>query len=175
MGDFESVTGEGLKGTIDSRPVAIGNASLMQELGLDPGPFEDRLRAWPDGQTVMLVAAGQQIIGWIGVADPIRESTAEALSALQSEGIRVIMLTGDHRVTAEVVAKKLHITEVIAQVLPEQKSEVVAQLLGTRTTRRFRRRWNQRRSRLGTRSCGNRHGHGNRHCHGDRRRDFGAR
>ncbi len=129
LNDFQAVTGKGVTGTIGARRVAIGNDLLMQDLGLDTRFIEPRLQSLrSDGQTVMMVASNEKIVGWIGVADPIRETTPEALKALYAEGIRVIMLTGDNRATAEAVAKKLQIQEVIAEVLPEQKSQVVQRL-----------------------------------------------
>jgi len=127
--DFQAVTGKGVTGTLDNRRVAIGNGRLMYDLGLDTRPYEPRLEALrSDGQSVMIVAANDQILGWLGVADPIRDTTAEAIEALRAEGIRVLMLTGDHRATAEAVGRKLQITDVIAEMLPEQKSQVVERL-----------------------------------------------
>jgi P-type Cu+ transporter len=125
-GEFASQTGRGVTGRIDGRQVALGNRQLLDELGIDPGPLAQQaesLRA--EGQTVMFVAADGEAIGLLGVADPIKETTPEAIEQLHAEGIRIVMLTGDNRTTAEAVAKKLGLDEVEAEVLPEQKAEVV--------------------------------------------------
>jgi len=127
--NFQSVTGKGVTGEVDGRRVAIGNVNLLESLDIHTGELPqqaDRQRA--DGSTVMLVAADGKAAGLIAVADPIKESTAEAIRDLHAEGIRIVMLTGDSRATAEAVAGKLEIDEVHAEVLPEQKSEVVEQL-----------------------------------------------
>jgi P-type Cu+ transporter len=123
---FESITGKGVKGQVDGRLVALGNRALLDELGIDPGDLveqAERLRA--DGQTVMFVAIDGKAAGLIGVADPIKESTAEAIKQLHEEKIRIVMMTGDSRTTANAVAKQLNIDEVIAEVLPHQKAEIV--------------------------------------------------
>jgi Cu+-exporting ATPase len=126
---FESVTGKGVTGTIDGRAVALGNRALMEELGFDTSSVAERAEALrADGQTVMFVAVDGRVVGLLGVADPIKPSTPEAIRALHEEGVRVVMLTGDSRTTAEAVAKKLSIDEVIAQVLPDQKADVVKRL-----------------------------------------------
>ncbi|NOY53911.1 MAG: heavy metal translocating P-type ATPase [Deltaproteobacteria bacterium] len=127
--NFQSVTGKGVTGEVDGHRVGIGNVKLLEDLGIDPGalPQEaDRQRA--EAKTVMLVAVDGKAAGLIAVADPIKESTAEAIRDLHAEGIRVVMLTGDSRATAEAVAGKLKIDEIHAEVLPEQKSEVVKRL-----------------------------------------------
>ncbi len=127
--EFESVTGKGVKGVVDGREVALGNQKLIEELRVDVSPLQaeaDRLRA--EGQTVMLVAVDGKPAGLLGVADPIKESTPEAVRFLHEQGIEVIMLTGDSRKTAEAVARRLGIDRVEAEVLPEQKSEVVRHL-----------------------------------------------
>ncbi len=126
---FQSVTGKGVTGDVDGRKVALGNLKLLESLGIDAGGLPqqaDRQRA--EGQTVMLLVVDGKAAGLIGVADPIKESTPEAIRNLHSEGIRVVMLTGDSRKTAEAVADKLDIDQVQAEVLPEQKAEVVKQL-----------------------------------------------
>jgi Cu+-exporting ATPase len=126
---FESRTGKGVIGQVEGRAVALGNPALFDELKLDPGALRtqaESLRA--EGQTVMLVAVDGQLAGLLGVADPIKETTPEAVRSLQEEGIRIVMLTGDSRATAEAVAKKLGIEEVIAEVLPNQKAEVIRRL-----------------------------------------------
>ncbi len=127
--NFQSVTGKGVTGEIDGHRVAVGNVKLLESLGVDPGalPQEaDRQRA--EAKTVMLIAVDEKAAGLISVADPIKESTAEAVGDLHAEGIRIVMLTGDSRATAEAVAGKLKIDEIHAEVLPEQKSEVVKAL-----------------------------------------------
>jgi Cu+-exporting ATPase len=124
--DFASVTGKGVTGSIGGRKVALGNRTLLDDLGVDLGASSDRAEALRrDGQTVMFVAVDGRAAGLLGVADPIKGSTAEAIRLLQAEGIRIVMLTGDSRTTADAVAKKLGLDEVVAEVLPEQKSEVV--------------------------------------------------
>lgn len=127
--EFQSVTGKGVRGQAQSRRVAIGNPAMMREENVNLSRVETRLEQLrSEGQTVMLVAVDGNIAGLIGVADPIKTTTPEALQMLHAEGFRVIMLTGDSQATAEAVARKLGIDEVIAEVLPEQKSEVVARL-----------------------------------------------
>ena len=123
---FASVTGKGVRGTVDGKDIALGNGALMEELGI---PLEswsakaDELRK--DGQTVMFVAADRRMAGLLAVADPIKASTPDAIRKLHLEGIRIIMLTGDNKTTAEAVARKLGLDEVIAEVLPDQKANVV--------------------------------------------------
>ena len=123
---FDSVTGKGVGGEIDGHQVALGNRAWLEDLKIDPGELATKaesLRA--DGQTVMFVVIDGKAAGLVGVADPIKESTPEAISQLQNEGIRIVMLTGDSRTTANAVAKKLNLDEVVAEVLPDQKVEVV--------------------------------------------------
>lgn len=126
---FQSVTGKGVSGVVDGHEVSLGNLKLLESLGIDAGDLPkqaDSQRA--EGQTVMLLAIDGRAAGLIGVADPIKETTPEAIRDLHAEGIRVVMLTGDSRKTAEAVAAKLDIDQVQAEVLPEQKAEVVKQL-----------------------------------------------
>jgi Cu+-exporting ATPase len=126
---FESVTGKGVKGMIGGRHVALGNRKLLEDLGIDAGELvgrADELRA--EGQTVMFIAIEGRVAGLVGVADPIKETTPEAIRALHDEGIRIVMLTGDSRTTAAAVAKKLGIDDVVAEVLPDQKVEQVKRL-----------------------------------------------
>src|SRR5271157_3476008 len=126
---FESLTGRGVQGTVDGRPVAIGSLKLLQDLGIDAGELAGRAETLrTDGQTVVFIAIDGRAAGLIGIADPIKESAADAVKALHSEGLRLIMLTGDSRTTAEAVARKLGIDEVRAEVLPEEKGEVVKRL-----------------------------------------------
>ena len=127
--DFRSLTGKGVAGTVDGRQVALGNRALMSDLGLDVsalGERADALRA--EGQTVMFVAIDRTIAGLVGVADPIKTSTPDAIQALHDEHIRIVMLTGDSQATAHAVARTLKIDEVIAEVLPDQKVDVVKRL-----------------------------------------------
>jgi len=123
---FESRTGKGVVGRVDGQDVALGNRALLKDLKLEPGalgPRAERLRA--DGQTVMFVVMGGRIAGLLGVADPIKDTTPEAIRRLQAEGLRIAMLTGDSRTTAEAVARTLGINEVVAEVLPDQKAEAI--------------------------------------------------
>ena len=127
--DFESVTGKGVVGTVAGRRVAVGNRALMEEAGADPGPLVERAESLrSEGQTVMFVAIDGRAAGLIGVADPVKETTPQAIRELHGEGLRVVMLTGDSQTTAEAVARRLDIDEVIAGVLPDQKAEVVKRL-----------------------------------------------
>ncbi len=129
VGDFRSFTGKGVAGTVEGHAVALGNLKLFEELGIAPGELAARADALrTDGQTVMLVAIDGKAAGLLGVADPVKASTPDAIRALHEEGVQVIMLTGDNRITAEAVAKKLGIDRVEAEVLPEQKSSIVKQL-----------------------------------------------
>lgn len=127
--EFQSLTGKGVQGVVDARQVALGNRAMMAAVGVDVGTIQqqaDVLRA--EGQTVMLVAVDGAFAGLVGVADPIKASTAEAIRVLHEDGVRIVMMTGDNRTTAEAVAKKLGIDEVIADVLPDQKAESVKKL-----------------------------------------------
>ena len=127
--NFQSLTGKGVSGEVEGQTVAAGNVALLKEMGIDPGDLAaqaDKLR--DQGQTVMLVAIAGKAAGLIGVADPIKESTAEAIRDLHAEGIRIVMLTGDNLITARAVAGQLGIDEIHAEVLPEQKAEVIKQL-----------------------------------------------
>jgi Cu+-exporting ATPase len=127
--DFRSETGKGVIGSVDGRQVGLGNLRLMAELEVDPGDLAARAEALrAEGQTVMFVAVDGAIAGLVGVADPIKESTPEALRLLQENGVHVVMLTGDNAVTARAVAQKLGIDEVEAEVLPDQKGAIVKQL-----------------------------------------------
>jgi len=129
VAEFRSFTGKGVAGTVDGRAVALGNLKLFEELRIDAGELTPRAEALRgDGQTVMLLAIDGKAAGMIGVADPVKASTPEAIRALHEEGVQVIMLTGDNRITAEAVAKKLGIDRIEAEVLPEQKASIVKQL-----------------------------------------------
>lgn len=128
--DFQSHTGKGVTGTVQGRKVALGNKVLMGELGVDPSSLEtqaDGFRA--EGQGVMFVAIDGELAGLVVVADPIKESAVDAVQALRRGGIRLVMMTGDNRRTAEAVARRVGgIDEVLAEVLPEQKQAKVEQL-----------------------------------------------
>jgi len=126
---FDSVTGKGVRGRVDGREVALGNRGLMDDLSVDAAHLIDKaeeLRA--DGQTVMFVAIDGRPAGLIGVADPIKDGTPEAIRSLHDEGIRVVMMTGDSGTTARAVARSLGIDDVMAEVLPDQKADRVKQL-----------------------------------------------
>jgi Cu+-exporting ATPase len=127
--DFASVTGKGVTGTVGGRRVALGNARLMQELGVDLGPLAARaedLRR--EGGTALFLAVDGRPGGVIAVADPVKQTTAAALESLRAEGIHIVMLTGDNRTTAEAVARKLGIDEFQGDVLPEDKHRIVRDL-----------------------------------------------
>jgi len=127
--DFASVTGKGVTGRVDGRTVALGNLGLLQSLDIDAHDLPTLAEAGrSEGQTVMFVAIDGKAAGLIGVADPIKESTPEAIADLHAEGVRVVMLTGDSRTTARAVASKLDIDQVEAEVLPDQKAEIVKKL-----------------------------------------------
>ncbi|WP_050786803.1 heavy metal translocating P-type ATPase [Rhodobacter ferrooxidans] len=127
--DFEAVTGKGVRGKVTGRSVALGNAAMMQEMGLDTARAEtqaDTLRE--EGKTAMFIAVDGVLSGIVAVADPIKESTAQAIKELHAQGLRVIMATGDNERTAQAVAGKLGIDEVRAGVLPEAKKDLIDQL-----------------------------------------------
>jgi Cu+-exporting ATPase len=126
---FESITGQGVTGTIDGRTVALGNLKLMQALGVDAEQLSTQAAAArAEGQTVMLVAIDGKAAGLISVADPVKQSTPEAIRDLHAEGIRIVMLTGDNLTTAQAVAGKLDIDRVEADVSPDQKADIVKKL-----------------------------------------------
>jgi P-type Cu+ transporter len=126
---FESLTGRGVTGIVDGRKLSLGNRRLLEDLGVPQGDLPDRAEAMRKaGQTAMFLAVDGKAAGILAVADPIKPTTAEAIGKLHQEGIRVVMITGDSRTTAEAVGKKLGIDEVIAEVLPDQKAEMVKQL-----------------------------------------------
>lgn len=123
---FQSITGKGAQATVSGRKVVVGNRALMESVGIDSKDSEslaDQLR--DEGQTVMFVAIDGKLAGLIGVADPIKETTPEAIHTLQKLGLKVVMVTGDNMRTANAVAKRVHVDEVIADVLPHQKVEIV--------------------------------------------------
>ena len=127
--DFQSVTGKGVTGKVNERSVALGNARLLESLNISTGDLPqmaDSLRH--EGQTVMLAAVDGKATGLIGVADPIKKSTPEAIKDLHAEGLTVVMLTGDSQATANAVAGTLDIDQVQAEVLPDQKADVIKKL-----------------------------------------------
>jgi Cu+-exporting ATPase len=123
---FESVTGRGVAGEVAGHKVSIGNQALLEEFGLTVADLREKAEALRlDGQTVMFVIVDGAVAGLVSVADPIKATTAEAIRQLHDEGIRVVMLTGDSETTARAVAGRLNLDEVVAEVLPDQKAEVV--------------------------------------------------
>ena len=127
--NFESVTGKGVTGKVDGRMVALGNVKLLEGLDIDPGALPRQAEAGrAEGQTVMFIAIDGKAAGLVGVADPIKDSTPEAIRNLHAEGVKVVMLTGDSRTTAQAVAGKLGIDRVDAEVLPDQKAEIIKKL-----------------------------------------------
>jgi Cu+-exporting ATPase len=130
VSDFRSVTGKGVIGVVDGRTVAVGNAVLLAEVGAqaDAAQRADELRR--NGETVIFVALDGVYAGLIGVADRVKATTADAIRALHAEGLRIVMLTGDSRITADAVARVVGIDVVEAEVLPEQKAAIVKRLQG---------------------------------------------
>jgi Cu+-exporting ATPase len=128
-GDFEAVTGMGVKGVVDGKAVALGNAKLMAELGLDGGGLAKTANARRDqGETVMFVVLEGKIAGLVSVADPVKETTPAALKALHELGFRIIMATGDNQRTATAIAARLGIDDIRADVLPEDKARIISEL-----------------------------------------------
>ncbi len=126
---FESITGMGVTGEVDGRPVALGNLSLLESLGIDAGALTERAETLrTEGQTVMFLAVDGDVAGLIGVADPVKETSSAAIDALHKDGVRIVMLTGDNETTARAVAANLDIDDVVAGVLPGQKAEHVKRL-----------------------------------------------
>lgn len=130
---FHSVTGKGVTGTVEGHRIAIGTVAFLQnEVGVSGQSLkpldDDAASLRGDGQTILFVAIDEEAAGILGVADPIKASTYDAVQELKAEGIRIVMVTGDHRDTAEVVARQLGIEEVMAEVLPEKKGQIITQL-----------------------------------------------
>jgi Cu+-exporting ATPase len=124
--DFDSITGKGVSGTVDGKKVLLGNRKLLDDFSINPGDIAvqaENMRT--DGETVMFVAVDNAIAGLVAVADPIKETSPEAIRQLHKENIRIVMLTGDNKATAEAVASKLNIDGVVAEVLPDEKAAVV--------------------------------------------------
>jgi P-type Cu+ transporter len=135
VSDFRSITGKGVAGVVDGRTVAVGNAALLADLGAPMDTLMDTLAARAqdlrrNGETVMFVAVDRAAAGLIGVADRVKDTTGEAIRALHAEGLRIVMLTGDSRATADAVAREVGIDAVEAEVLPQQKAAVVKRLQG---------------------------------------------
>jgi Cu+-exporting ATPase len=127
--NFDSITGQGVTGSINGRAVAVGNLKLFEELSIDPGSLPAEAEIGREkGQTVMFIAIDGKAAGLIGVADPIKASSEQAIHDLHAEGVKVVMLTGDNRTTAQAVASKLGIDRIEAEVLPDQKAEIVRKL-----------------------------------------------
>jgi Cu+-exporting ATPase len=125
IANFDSITGKGVVGTLDDKKIGVGNVALMSDLGASIKPLEERAESLRrDGQTVMFAASGGQLAGLIAVADPIKNTTSEAIEELKKAGIKVVMVTGDNRTTAAAVAEKLGI-DFLADVLPDKKADVV--------------------------------------------------
>jgi Cu+-exporting ATPase len=126
---FDSLTGKGVRGVVEGRKVAVGTRRLLEELGNDAGGLDARVEELRrDGQTVMFVAIDGRLAGILGVADPVKESAADAVRQLHAEKLKIVMLTGDNKTTALAVARKLGLDDVRAEVLPEEKAEVIKQL-----------------------------------------------
>jgi Cu+-exporting ATPase len=124
--EFDSHTGRGVSGQVEGRRVLLGNSRLLADFGIDTAALATKAQEMrAEGQTVMFVAADGKLAGLLAVSDPVKESTPEAIRQLHGEKIRIIMLTGDNRTTAEAVAKQVGIDEVVAEVLPDGKAAVV--------------------------------------------------
>jgi len=127
--DFEAITGKGVKGVVDGKPVALGNAKMLEELGLNGGHLVEVANTRRDeGETVMFVVLDGALAGLVSVADPVKKTTPAALRALHELGFRIIMATGDNERTAKAVAAKLGIDEIRADVLPEDKARIIKEL-----------------------------------------------
>src|SRR6478672_7077967 len=129
VSEFDSPTGKGAVGVVDGRRVRLGNAKFLHELGIDTADLDgeaERLRA--DGATAIFLAVDRKLAAVVAIADPVKPTTSEALKLLAQDGVRVVMLTGDNRTTAQAVARRLGIEDVEAEVLPDQKSAVVVKL-----------------------------------------------
>ena len=169
---FQSHTGKGVVGKVDGRTVAVGNRALLEDLSVGHDAFGEHAEALRrDGQTVVFILIDGRPAGLIGIADPIKDSAAAAIADLRNEGLKVIMLTGDNRTTAEAVARRLGLDEVRAEVLPDQKAAEVKRLQALGSRRRNGRRWNQRRACAFAGSGRHRDGDGHRRGDGKRGRD----
>ena len=127
--DFEAITGKGVKGIVEGKQVALGNARMLADMGLDGGRLAEAADARrEEGETVMFVIIESEIAGLVSVADPLKETTPDALKALRAEGFHIVMATGDNELTAKAVAAKLGIDEIRADVLPEDKLRIIEEL-----------------------------------------------
>ena len=127
--DFESLSGMGIEGRVDSRSVAVGNSKLMNSLKIDMSSLLEQVSLErSNGRIVMMIALDLKIAGFIALEDPIKESTHKAIEVLHVRGLKIVMLSGDNSATAQIVADKLKIDKVYADVLPEQKAEVIKEL-----------------------------------------------
>ena len=127
--DFQAAIGEGVRGTVEGKQILLGNAAYLSRAGVDPGALEaEATQMRSEGQTAIVLAVDGRVAAALGVADPIKPTTPEAIRRLHAEGVRLVMLTGDARTTAEVVARTLGIDDVQAEVLPDRKAEVVKRL-----------------------------------------------
>jgi Cu+-exporting ATPase len=126
---FNAISGKGVTGKVDGKPVVLGTLKLLEELGVTVGSWKDRAEALRgEGQTALFVAVDGQVAGILGIADPIKATSSQAVRDLKADGVRVVMLTGDSRTTAEAVARRLGIDEVLAEMLPDQKKAAVERL-----------------------------------------------
>ena len=167
---FAYATGKGVTGEVDGHKVVLGNSRLLEEMGIATGELEAKAESLrKEGQTVMFVAVDGKAAGLLGVADPIKATTAEAIKQLHGEGIRIVMLTGDNRTTAEAVARTLGIDEVVPEVLPDQKADAVRKLQEEGQNCCHGRRRDQRCPRPGPGPGGHCHGHRYGCGHGERR------
>src|SRR5699024_2095751 len=129
VSNFESITGKGVTGVVDGRRVAVGNTALLEAVGVSASALNEAAQtARGRGETVMFAAIDGRAGGLIGVADRIKPTTKQAVESLQAQGLKVVMLTGDNRVTAEAVARSVGISDIEADVLPERKAAVVSEL-----------------------------------------------
>jgi Cu+-exporting ATPase len=127
--DFNSIPGKGVRGKLEGRTVALGNLPLLADLGVEPAALASRAEALrAEGQTAVFVAVDGSLAGLLAVADPIKSTSPQAVRELHAEGLRIVMLSGDNRTTAEAVSKRLGIDEVVAELLPQQKAEAVKRL-----------------------------------------------
>jgi Cu+-exporting ATPase len=129
VGHFESITGKGVHGLTEGHKVAVGNLALMKDEGIETGPLARKAEAnRAEGQTVMFIAVDGNLAGILGVSDPIKTTTPEVIKALHAQGINIFMLTGDNSTTAKAVARQLSIDSVFAEVLPDQKADIIEEL-----------------------------------------------
>jgi len=141
---FDSPTGKGVLGTVENQQVMLGGANFFRDQGIETAPLQDRAEDLrKDGATALFMAVDQRLAAVIAIADPIKSSTPDALAALKQENIEIVMLTGDNRTTALAVARKLGITAVEAEVLPDEKSAVVERYQEARPARSNGGRWRE--------------------------------